>query len=128
VVAFPPTRTGMPGVSLYSAVKVAWTRQPDRFPPNGTLNGPVQRGEPGITRTTARWIPQTSRRIQIPGEGTPGRIDEPNDVAAAVSSSAPTSAYVTGQTIADRWLVTPRPPRSRCLTASDLDGSTRSHL
>ncbi|MEV2236300.1 SDR family oxidoreductase [Streptomyces phaeochromogenes] len=106
------SQQGMPGVSLYSAVKgglEAATRSlAAEWGPSGVRFNVVS---PGVTRTElGSWITADDNAQRKYLEKVPlGRIGEPDDVAAAVLFLAsPGGAYVTGQAIAvdGGWITT----------------------
>jgi NAD(P)-dependent dehydrogenase (short-subunit alcohol dehydrogenase family) len=107
---------GMPGVSLYSALRAgieAATRSLAAEWGHGGVR--VNAVSPGATRTSlGSWITGNETVARRYLEKVPlGRLGEPEDIAAAVLFlSSPRSAYVTGQTLAvdGGWVTTAQNP------------------
>jgi NAD(P)-dependent dehydrogenase (short-subunit alcohol dehydrogenase family) len=98
------SRQGMPGVSLYSALRAGIESATRSLAAEwGPYRVRVNAVSPGATRTVlGSWITGDEAVMRRYLEKVPlGRVGDPEDIASAVRFlSSPQSAYVTGQTLA----------------------------
>ena len=110
---------GMPGVSLYSALKAGMEGATRSLAAEwGAAGVRVNTISPGVIRTAlGSWVTGNEATLEAYLQKVPlGRVGEPDEVAAAVLFlSSPDGAYITGQTLSvdGGWVTTaPTLPQS----------------